>query len=66
MKKRKILLYGCGEIYARNKHWISTIYDVVGAVDKKWETSGAMHGFYNFLTEWSEHIIMHRKKVMKC
>lgn len=46
MEKQKVLLYGCGEIYAKNKYWISTIYDVVGVVDRKWETSDVMHGFY--------------------
>lgn len=46
MEKQKVLLYGCGEIYAKNKYWISMIYDVVGVVDRKWEVSDAENGFY--------------------
>lgn len=45
-RKEKILVYGCGEIYEKNRYWIPTIYDVVGIVDRKWEKSNTEHGFY--------------------
>lgn len=38
-KKETILVYGCGEIYQKNRYWIPTLYDVAGLVDRKWESS---------------------------
>lgn len=45
-RKEKILVYGCGEIYQKNRYWIPTFYDVAGLVDRKWERSDAERGFY--------------------
>lgn len=39
MKKEKVLLYGYGNTYECNRHWIYQIYEVVGITDKKIEKS---------------------------
>lgn len=44
--KEKILIYGCGEIYQKNRYWIPTIYDVVGIVDRKWKSSNTEQKCY--------------------
>lgn len=46
VRKEKVIVYGCGEIYKKNRYWIPIIYDVAGVIDQKWENSDAEHGFY--------------------
>ena len=45
-RKEQILVYGCGEIYQKNRYWIPTIYKVAGIIDRKWERSTPQYGFY--------------------
>lgn len=44
--RKKALLYGCGEVYKKNKQWIATLYNVIGVVDRKFEYSDAENGLY--------------------